>query len=174
MKDLSKIKALVFDVDGIFTNGGIFCDLQGELFRTFDAKDGFGVRMAYMNGYHLGIITGGRSMSIRARFKTCGIMEEDVYLGSRNKMEDMEDFCRRHHLQLDEVLYMGDDLPDAEVMSKAGVSATPCDAVEEIRQIADIVTEQPGGHGSVRHVVESVMKQQGRWTFDVHQYKKEF
>ncbi len=174
MVDLSKIKALVFDVDGIFTNGGIFCDLQGELYRTFDAKDGFGIRMAYMNGYHLGIITGGRSLSIRARFFTCGITEEDVYLGSRNKMEDMLDFCKRHGLELDEVLYMGDDLPDAEVMSKVGISATPCDAVEEVRQIADIVTEQPGGHGAVRYIVETVMKTQGRWTFDVQQYKKDF
>ena len=174
MIDFSKIKALVFDVDGIFTDGGVFCDLQGELYRTFDAKDGFGIRMAYMNGYHLGIITGGRSMSIRARFHTCGITEEDVYLGSRNKMEDMKDFCKRHQLKLEEVLYMGDDLPDAEVMSKVGLSATPCDAVEEIRQIADIVTDQPGGHGAVRHIVETVMKQQGRWTFDVQQYKKDF
>ena len=92
--DLSKIKAFAFDVDGVMTDGGIFCDLQGNLYRTYDAKDGFAIRMAVMNGYPVGVITGGRSSSIRERFKTSGVKPEDVYLGSRDKIRDFDDFWR--------------------------------------------------------------------------------
>ena len=90
---LKKIKAFAFDVDGVFTDGGILADLSGELYRTFDAKDAMAVRMAVMAGYNMAVITGGRSESIRKRFRTCGIKPEDVYLGSRDKMEDFIDFC---------------------------------------------------------------------------------
>ena len=93
---LKGIKAFVFDVDGVLTDGGIFADLHGELFRTFDSKDGFALRMAYMHGYRLGVISGGRSESIRKRVTQCGMKPEDVYLGSRDKIEDFEDFCRKH------------------------------------------------------------------------------
>ena len=95
---LKGIKAFLFDVDGVFTNGGILADLNGELYRTFDAKDSFAIRMASMHGYRLGIITGGRSESIPKRFIQCGILPEDVYLGSRDKIEDFEDFCRKYDL----------------------------------------------------------------------------
>ena len=83
---LQKIKAFVFDVDGVLTDGGLLADLVGEFYRTFDSKDGFAIRMAMMHGYHLGIITGGRSESIPMRFQACGIKREDVYLASRDKM----------------------------------------------------------------------------------------
>ena len=95
---LKGIKAFVFDVDGVFTDGGILADCNGELYRTFDSKDGFGIRMASMRGYRLGVITGGRSKSIPMRFLQCGIKPEDVYLGSRDKIEDFEDFCRKYDL----------------------------------------------------------------------------
>ena len=92
---LNGIKSFVFDVDGVLTDGGIFTDMNGELLRTFDSKDGFALRMAYMHGYKLGIISGGRSESIRKRAVQIGIKPEDVYLGSRDKIEDFEDFCRK-------------------------------------------------------------------------------
>ena len=113
---LKKIRAFLFDVDGVLTDGGILATLDGELLRTFDSKDGFALRMAEMHGYHLGIITGGRSESIRKRVRTCGIPAEDVYLGSRDKMEDFKDFCCRHNISAEEVMYFGDDLPDGPVM----------------------------------------------------------
>ena len=91
MSDFQKIKAFAMDVDGVMTNGGILADNEGQLYRTFDSKDGFGVRMARMHDYPVGIITGGRAQSICARMKTIGVPPEDVYLGSRNKMEDFED-----------------------------------------------------------------------------------
>ena len=168
------IKAFAFDVDGVLTDGGILATLDGELLRTFDAKDGFALRMASMRGYHLAIITGGRSESIRKRFRTCGIKEEDVYLGSRAKIEDFTDFIQRHGLKAEEVMYFGDDLPDIPVMQACGCGACPSDAVEEVRETADWISEYPGGRGCVRSGIEMVMKIQGQWILDVQDYKRKF
>ena len=170
----SKIRAFAFDVDGVLTDGGILADLNGELYRTFDSKDGLAIRMAVMKGFHLAIITGGRSESIRKRFGSCGIKPEDVYLGSRAKIEDFNDFCTRHGLQPEEVMYFGDDLPDIPVMQVCGCGACPSDAVEEVREIADWISEYPGGRGCVRSGIEMVMKLQGQWILDVQDYKRKF
>lgn len=172
--DFTKIRGFAFDVDGVFTNGGVLCDLNGELYRTFDAKDGFGVRMATLGGYPTGIITGGRSGSITARFGSCGITPEDIYLGSRDKITDFGDFCRRHSLRPEEVLYIGDDLPDIEVIKACGIGACPLDAAEEVKAAADYVSPYPGGKWCVRDAVEKVMKSQGRWIFDTAAYKSRF
>lgn len=174
MVDFADIRAFAFDVDGVFTNGGILCDTAGELYRTFDAKDGFAVRMAVMKGYPVGVITGGRSKSITARFLTSGVSEEDVYLGSRNKIEQLQDFCQRHYLNADQVLFIGDDIPDLEVIQTVGIGVCPADAVPEIKAVADIVSEYNGGHLCVRDAIEKVLKAQGHWTFDAMQYKKLF
>lgn len=171
---LKKIKAFAFDIDGVLTDGGILADLNGELYRTFDSKDGLAIRMAVMKGYHLAIITGGRSESIRKRFLSCGIKPEDIYLGSRAKIEDFEDFCTRHDLQADEVMYFGDDLPDIPVMSACGCSTCPCDAVDEVKEIADIVSSRPGGKGCARETIQMVMTLQGTWHLDVQEYKRHF
>lgn len=169
-----QIRGVAFDVDGVFTDGGILCDLSGELYRTFDAKDGFGVRMAAMKGLHAAIITGGRSASITARFKSCGIEAEDVYLGSRDKMADFKDFCNRHCLKPEEVLYIGDDIPDIEVILACGIGVCPADAVPEAKEAADYVSPCPGGHGCVRDAIEKVLKSQDKWVFDVKGYKVKF
>lgn len=174
MTDLKDIKAFTFDIDGVMTDGGILADLEGQLYRTFDAKDGFAVRMACMNGFPVGVITGGRSQSIRARFSTNGIEPEDIYLGSRNKIEDFEDFCRRHGLTHDQIMYFGDDIPDIEVIQAAGIGVCPSDAVEEVKEVADIVSSRPGGKACVREYMEKTMKAQGRWNFDAVTYKKKF
>lgn len=171
---LEKIKAFAFDVDGVLTDGGILADLKGELYRTFDSKDGLAIRMAVMKGYHMAIITGGRSESIRMRFRTCGIHPEDVYLGSRVKMEDFADFCARHGLKVDEVMYFGDDLPDIPVMAACGCGVCPCDAVDEVKEIADIVSSRPGGKGCVREIIQKVMTLQGNWELDMEAYKRLF
>ena len=173
-KRFSKIKAFLFDVDGVFTDGGILADVNGEFYRTFNSKDGLAVRMASMHGYHLGIITGGRSESIKMRFLACGFKEEDIYLNARNKMVDFEDFCKRHDLKPEEVLYMGDDLPDAPVMMACGCGVAPADAVEQVLEIADHVCKLYGGRGCVRECLEMVMKEQGEWYLDVQVYEKKF
>lgn len=171
---LRSIKAFAFDVDGVLTDGGILADLHGELYRTFDSKDGMAIRMAMMKGYHLAIITGGRSESIRMRFRSCGIRPEDVYLGSRAKIEDFEDFCRRHSLSAGQVMYFGDDLPDIPVMEACGCGACPSDAVEEVKEVADIISSRPGGKGCARELIQKVMTLQGTWNLDVQEYKRHF
>lgn len=171
---LKRIKAFAFDVDGVLTDGGVLADLDGELYRTFDCKDGFALRMAYMHGYPLAIITGGRSESITARFRSCGIPAEDVYLGSRAKIEDFDDFCRRHALKYDEVMYFGDDLPDIPVIEVCGCGVCPFDAVDEVKEAADIVSDYPGGKGCARDAVQRVMRLQGTWNLDVQDYKSKF
>ena len=171
---LKGIKAFIFDVDGVLTDGGIFADLSGELFRTFDSKDGFALRMAYMHGYRLGVISGGRSESIRKRVQQCGMKAEDVYLGSRDKIEDFEDFCRKYDLGPEEVMYFGDDLPDIPVMVSCGCGVCPSDAVDEVKEIAGFISTKPGGKGCAREVIQTVLKEQGKWELDVQAYKKHF
>lgn len=170
----SRIRAFAFDVDGVLTDGGILADLNGELYRTFDSKDGMAIRMAVMKGFHMAIITGGRSESIRQRFESCGIKPEDVYLRSRAKIEDFEDFCTRHGLTAEEVMYFGDDLPDIPVMVACGCGVCPSDAVEEVKEIADFISTRPGGKGCARELIQTVMKEQGKWELDVQAYKKHF
>lgn len=172
--DFHKITAFAFDIDGVFTDGGVLCDLNGELYRSFDAKDGFAVRMAVMNGFPVAIITGGRSGSIRARFLSCGVQADDVFLGSRNKIEDFDLFCAKHGLSRAEVAYVGDDIPDVEVMQICGMGVCPSDAVPEAKEAADFVSDYPGGRGCVRQLIENVMKAHGMWKFDVTHYKKLF
>ena len=169
----SRIRAFAFDVDGVLTDGGILADLNGELYRTFDSKDGMAIRMAVMKGFHMAIITGGRSESIRQRFESCGIKPEDVYLRSRAKIEDFEDFCTRHGLSA-EVMYFGDDLPDIPVMVACGCGVCPSDAVEEVKEIADFISARPGGKGCARELIQTVLKEQGKWELDVQAYKKHF
>ncbi len=170
----ARIKAFAFDVDGVLTDGGILADLNGELYRTFDAKDSMALRVAYLQGYHLAIITGGRSESIRQRARTSGIKPEDVYLGSRAKIEDFESFCSKYGLQADEVMYFGDDLPDIPVMVACGCGVCPSDAVAEVKGIADYVSSKPGGKGCARETIELVLKAHGKWALDVQAYKKHF
>ena len=174
MRAFSQIKAFAFDVDGVFTDGGILCDTQGELYRTFNAKDGFAVRMAVMHGYPVGIITGGRSVSILERFKSSGVPEGDVYLGARKKSEQVEDFCSRHSLSPADVLFVGDDLPDIPALMMCGAAVCPSDAAPEVMEVCDLVTESPGGRGCIREVIEKVMKAQETWILDTELYKKLF
>ncbi|MBP5637315.1 MAG: HAD hydrolase family protein [Bacteroidales bacterium] len=172
--DFSKIKAFAFDIDGVATDGGVFCNSTGDLLRTYDAKDGFAIRMAVMNGYPVGVITGGSSESIRLRMATSGVKPEDVYLHSRRKMDDFDSFCRSYGLAHEEVMFFGDDVPDMEVMAASGCGVCPSDAVEEVKAMADWVSPFPGGHCCLRNSIETVLRSQGKWNFDAALYKKKF
>ncbi|MCR5018967.1 MAG: HAD hydrolase family protein [Bacteroidales bacterium] len=172
--DFSKIKAFAFDIDGVATDGGVFCFSTGDLLRTYDAKDGFAIRMAVMNGYPVGVITGGSSESIRLRMGTSGVKPEDVFLHSRRKMDDFDTFCNRYGLAHEEVMFFGDDVPDMEVMAASGCGVCPSDAVEEVRSMADWVSPFPGGRGCLRNSIETVLRAQGKWVFDAGEYKKKF
>lgn len=172
--DYSKIRAFAFDVDGVFTTGGVLCSSDGDLLRTFSAKDGFAVRMACMHGYPTAIITGGRSESIAMRFAGNGVERRDVFLGSRRKTEELDAFCSAHGLSPHDVLFIGDDIPDIGAMQMAGIGFCPADAVPEVREAADVVSAFSGGLGCVRDAIESVLKARGDWTFDADLYKKLF
>lgn len=174
MTDLGKIKAFAFDIDGVFTDGSVHVVAGGDLYRTFESKDCLGIRMARMHGFPCGIITGASVESLRNRFYMMGIPDEDIYLHSREKIVDFMAFCEFHRLSPEEVAFAGDDLPDIPVLQKCGLSVCPSDAVDEVKQVCDIVSTVPGGRSFVRSMVESVMKAQGCWTMDMAKYKAMF
>lgn len=174
MTDLAKIKAFAFDIDGVATDGGVFCNGDGDLLRTYDAKDGFAIRMAVMHGYPVAVITGGSSESIRKRMVTSGVKAEDVFLHCRDKREQFAQFCSRYGLDPSEVMYFGDDVPDIDVLKTCGCGVCPSDAVEEVKAIADWVSGRPGGKGCLRECIETTLRTQGNWTFDPALYKQNF
>ena len=159
-KKLKEIKALLFDVDGVFSRE-FFAVESGEFHRIMNAKDGFALKYAVKKGFLTGIITGGTAESVRERFKQLGVT--DVYLGAYDKKEAFDDFCAKYDLNKKEVLYMGDDLPDYEVLKDVGFAACPADAANEIIEIVDYISELKGGEGCVRDIVEQVMKVQRKW-----------
>ena len=161
---LHKIKAFAFDVDGVFTDGSVLAMPNGDLLRTHNAKDGFGIKMAVKNRYPVAIITGGDSGSVKVRFNSLGVT--DVYMKSRNKVPDFLDFCKKHGLQPEEVAFIGDDLPDRPVLEICGLAVCPADAVDEVKEICDFISPYGGGKGCVRNLIEQVMKVHETWHFD--------
>lgn len=172
--DLNKIKAFAFDIDGVATEGTLLCMPDGDFLRMYDAKDGFAIRMACMNGYPVAVITGGSSESIRKRMMASGIKPEDVFLHCRDKMVEFRQFCERYQLQPEDVMYFGDDIPDVEVMQACGCGVCPSDAISEAKSAADWMTDAPGGKGCLREAIEKTLKKQGRWIFDPVVYKQKF
>ena len=162
-KKLKTIKALIFDVDGVFSRE-FFAVENGEFHRVMNAKDGLALKYASQKGFLTGIITGGTSESVRQRFENIGVA--DVYLGYMSKKDALEDFCTKHKISYSDVLYMGDDLPDYEVLKLVEFSACPADAANEIVEIVDYISEKNGGEGCVRDIIEQVMKVQEKWNID--------
>jgi len=163
-EDLKHINAFVFDVDGVFSNSSLFLESDGKLLRTMNIKDGFAIRYAASVGYPIGIISGGDSESVRIRFNLLGV--KDVFLQSRNKLKDFQKFILKHKLDPSEVLYMGDDIPDFEVMKKVGLPTCPLDASEEIKSISKYISDSKAGDGCVRDVVEQVLRSQSKWNIN--------
>lgn len=163
-EDLIKIKAFVFDVDGVFSKSGLLLDSDGELLRTMSIKDGFIVRYAAKIGYPIGIISGGNSESVRIRFNNLGV--KDVYLNSMNKIKDFNHFISKNKINPSEVLFMGDDMPDYDIMVSVGLPTCPLDAAEEIRAVSKYISDRNGGYGCVRDVIEQVLRSQGKWNIE--------
>ena len=158
---LHKIKALIFDVDGVFTDGTVLVTESGDLLRSHHAKDGYAIRCAVQEGYPIGIITGGISQTIVKRFEMLGVT--DVYLGARAKLKPLLHFCEKHRLSPSDVLYMGDDIPDLEAMHACGLSCAPADAASEVIEAAEYISFLPGGKGCVRDVIEQLLRLHGKW-----------
>jgi 3-deoxy-D-manno-octulosonate 8-phosphate phosphatase (KDO 8-P phosphatase) len=159
--DLKKIKAFVFDVDGVLSSTRIPLATNGEPMRTVNIKDGYAMHLAVKKGYQLGIITGGNTESVKIRFERLGV--QHIYMESHTKINDYEDFLLTSGLKDEEVIFCGDDIPDYEVMQRVGLSVAPADAAPEIKQIAGYISPCKGGDGIARDVIEQTLKVQGEW-----------
>lgn len=161
---LSSIDTFIFDIDGVMTNGIVLLTPEGDMLRSMHVKDGYALHLAARKGYRLAIISGGSSESVVHRFTTLGI--KDIFLGVSNKIKVFNQYIKDNKLDPSQVLYMGDDIPDYEVMLQVGVSACPADAAEEIKAIATYISPRKGGEGCVRDVIEQVLKMRGDWLND--------
>ncbi len=158
---LNRITTFIFDVDGVLTDGTVKVTTQGELFRTMNIKDGYALKTAVEQGFRICVISGGSNEGVRVRLQNLGI--EDIFLGAQQKTKILEEYLDRHDLKAENVLYMGDDLPDYEIMQEVGLPTCPQDAVPEIKSISKYVSHKKGGKGCVRDVIEQVLKVQGKW-----------
>lgn len=159
------IKAFVFDVDGVFTDSRVTVFEDGSLIRVMSIRDGYAVKAAINAGYQVVVITGGSSIGVVKRLKRLGV--KDVYWGIQDKMAIYEEFLNRNNFEETQILYMGDDIPDIQVMRRVGLPTCPADAANEVRKISQYISPIKGGAGCVRDVIEKVMKLQGTWpTFE--------
>jgi 3-deoxy-D-manno-octulosonate 8-phosphate phosphatase (KDO 8-P phosphatase) len=158
---LNKVKAFIFDVDGVLTDGSVVLMPDGEQVRVMNIKDGYALQLAIKKGYKIAIISGGRSEMVKKRLNGLGVM--DVYLACHNKIDVYKELLEIYNVTPEEILYMGDDIPDYEVMKRVGIPTCPNDSVQEIKDICVYISHQNGGKGAVRDVIEQVLKVHGHW-----------
>ena len=159
--DLKKIRALIFDIDGVLSSETVTMSIDGEPMRTVNIKDGYAIQLAQKVGLRIIIMTGGNTPSIKARYERLGV--EDIYMKCAVKIKTYEDVLRKYGLRDDEVLYMGDDIPDYEVMKRVGCPCCPADACSDIKDISLYVSHRRGGKGCARDVIEQILRAQGKW-----------
>lgn len=158
---LPNINTLIFDVDGVLTNGMVTIMPDGELVRNMNIKDGYALKTAVDKGFHVCIISGGRNEGVRTRLANLGI--KDIYLGAHDKIQQYNELVEKYNLKPENVLYMGDDIPDFPVMKLVGLPCCPNDAAREIQQVSKYISDKKGGEGCVRDIIEQVLKVQGKW-----------
>lgn len=161
---LHQITTFVFDVDGVLTDGTVHVTSTGEMLREMNIRDGYALKAAVDCGYHVVIISGGSNDGVRIRLRNLGIT--NIHLAVPDKVETLKEFCDVYGVSLENILYMGDDLPDYHVMQLVGLPTCPQDASPEIKAISAYVSHKDGGKGAVRDVIEQVMKVQGNWMKD--------
>ncbi len=160
-EDLTTVKAFLFDIDGVLSLQTISLNAFGVPNRTVNLRDGYALQLAVKKGYHVAVISGSSSKEYQRRLKLLGINE--IYLGCKAKLEFYTLFREKHKLKDSEILFMGDDIPDYEVMKIAGVPVCPSDADSEIKQISTYISDRKGGEGCVRDIIEQVMRLHNRW-----------
>jgi len=158
---LEHITTFIFDVDGVLTDGTVMVNTDGALLRSMNIKDGYGLKTAVDQGFNVCIISGGSNEGVRKRLVGLGI--GDVFLGIHNKIETLNAYLENKGVKRENVLYMGDDIPDFPVMKLVGLPCCPQDAVPEIKNISKYVSHKKGGKGCARDVIEQVLKVQGKW-----------
>ena len=158
---LKKIGTFILDVDGVLTNGNILVTSKGKMLREMNTKDGFIIKYALDEGFKIFIISGGTNKGVRERLKDLGI--EEIFLGKDSKNSTYEMLIKKYNLNENEILYMGDDVPDIPVMKKVGVPCCPNDAVPDVKQISIYISKKNGGQGCVRDIIEQTLRVQNKW-----------
>ena len=158
---MNDITTFILDVDGVLTDGTIHVTQTGEMLRDMHIRDGYAMKAAVENGYTVCIISGGSNEGVRVRLRNLGIT--DIHLGVPNKVETFKEFTELYNIKPEQVLYMGDDIPDFHVMKLVGLPTCPQNAVPEIKNISKYISHINGGKGCARDVIEQVMKVQGKW-----------
>ena len=166
--DLQKIRAIVFDLDGVLSGSTIALDLEGTPLRTVNIKDGYAIQLAMKMGLRIAIISGCRIEAVRMRYEGLGM--EDIYLGAAVKIKTYEEFKAKYGYADEEVMFMGDDIPDLEVMRRVGCPVCPKDACHEVREVSIYVSDRNGGEGCGRDVIEQTLRVQGKWLKDEHAF----
>ena len=159
--DLTKIKAIIFDVDGVLSSSTITLHPNGEPMRTVNIKDGYAIQLAMKQGLHIVILTGGKTESVRMRYENLGV--KDIFMACAVKLKDYEEFLTNYCYTDDEVMYMGDDIPDYEIMKRVGCPVCPKDACSDIKSLSVYISHYDGGQGCGRDVIEQVLRAQGKW-----------
>ena len=164
LSNFKKIKAFVLDVDGVLTDGSLLLMEDGQMARRMNIKDGYALQLAIKKGYYILIISGANSDAVKLRLQKLGLNE--IFMGVLNKKNKLIEFVTRHNLTSEQILYMGDDIPDQEAMQLAGLACCPADAVPEIKTISQYISPINGGHGCVRDIIEKVLKLNDHWAID--------
>jgi len=158
---LKQIKCFVFDVDGVLTNGSLVITPEGEFLRTMNIKDGYALQLAVKKGYKVAVISGGHSDGVPKRMNRLGIT--DVFMGVDDNVKTFKSLIAKNQLNSDEIIYMGDDMPDIKVMQLCGIAACPQDAVQEVKKISSYISPFSGGEGCVRDIIEQIMRLHKKW-----------
>ncbi len=163
LKQFKQIKTFIFDVDGVLTNSDLLVTEAGELLRVMNTRDGYALKKAVSLGYNVCIITGGKSKGVALRLQGLGI--KDVFLGASDKLSIYKQYVQDNSLNPSEILYMGDDLVDIEVMNEVGLAVCPSDATQEVKSISNYICKIKGGSGCVREIIEIVLKLNNHWPY---------
>jgi len=158
---MNDITTFIFDVDGVLTDSSVFVTSEGEILRTMNIRDGYAMKAAVESGYNLCVISGGSNEGVRVRLQNLGI--KDIHLGTPDKVKTFNEYIGINNIKPEQVLYMGDDIPDFHVMKLVGLPTCPQDASPEIKNISRYISHVKGGRGAARDVIEQVMKVQGKW-----------
>jgi 3-deoxy-D-manno-octulosonate 8-phosphate phosphatase (KDO 8-P phosphatase) len=161
---MNDITTFIFDVDGVLTDGSVFVTNEGDILRTMNIRDGYAMKAAVENGYNVCIISGGSNEGVRVRLRNLGIT--DIHLGSSDKVKTFKEYIELYNIMPEQVLYMGDDIPDYHVMQLVALPCCPQDASPEIKNCSTYISHVMGGRGAARDVIEQVMKVQGKWMVD--------
>lgn len=162
--DLTKIRTIVFDLDGVLSASTILLDADGTPLRTVNIKDGYAIQLAMKMGLRIAILSGCKIEAVRQRYEGLGM--EDIFLGASVKIQVYDEYLAKYGYDDSEVMFVGDDIPDLEVMRRAGCAVCPKDACTEVKEVSCYISQYDGGYGCGRDVIEQTLRAQGKWLMD--------